>query len=262
MKILCVIPSKGRFGSIAKKTLSWMPQANGFDWKVFVEPKEALLYKKAFEASGFSASHLVVLPDNDRRLGYSLYHCKKYAIAYGYDLVLKLDDDVSGLIDARAKKIYSADVLEKMVKTVSESMVNEPKLGAVGIDLIKGYYYVKNNPVDYLYKNAPVYGLYIIRPEIWDKTPECTTEEDCITTLSLFRAGYYTYTYNAAMQVAIYTNAGGEQSFDRVKEREALIPILKKKYPDLEFKYVVHEKNIYGGGIDWEEHFPKKQRLF
>ncbi len=59
MKILACVPSKGRPYKITKETLSWLPYV-GIDYKVFVEPHEAIHYKLTC-----GKDNIVILPTSD-----------------------------------------------------------------------------------------------------------------------------------------------------------------------------------------------------
>lgn len=87
MKLLALIPSKNRALRLEAMTGAWLFDS-GVDYKILVEPQDEEQYKKF--------DNLLVLPENDKGLDYSLWHGKKYAEENGYDVIFKIDDDIAG----------------------------------------------------------------------------------------------------------------------------------------------------------------------
>lgn len=85
------IPSKGRPDNRHQCTMN-MFDATGVDYKLVVEPQDRNAYAKTF-----GATHVLVLPENDRGLIYSRNWIKDYSVAQGHERHWQWDDDILGM---------------------------------------------------------------------------------------------------------------------------------------------------------------------
>lgn len=106
MKILVCIPSKGRSENIKKYTISFLKRLN-LDYRIFIEPQDKPFYNYDF---------IEVHSENNIGLGGALVNCKKYAEQNGYDIILKIDDDVTaiGAIENDLDKILKAFLINEI----------------------------------------------------------------------------------------------------------------------------------------------------
>jgi hypothetical protein len=100
MNCLVAIPSKGRPENINNTTIPFVKRL-GLEYKIFVEPSEANVYK---------FDNVIIHEQNDIGLGGALVNIKKYAKKNDFDVILKLDDDVKaiGQIEKDIDKIEKA----------------------------------------------------------------------------------------------------------------------------------------------------------
>jgi hypothetical protein len=85
MNCLVAIPSKSRPENIKSFVLPFVKRLN-LDYKIFVEPQEI---------NSYNFENVVSHEENNIGLGGALVSIKKYAEKNNYDVILKLDDDVS-----------------------------------------------------------------------------------------------------------------------------------------------------------------------
>lgn len=244
---------------IVDKTLWWVTKTD-FDWRVFVEQRELLYYKQIFQRKGLSVSNLVVIPKNDMGLGYSMHMIKKYCQQNGYELAMKLDDDVKAIMDERVKKEHTPKVITKILNEVIGEFEHQSKLGGVRLISARIYYYYKKHSSRYLYRNELLWNSYVYRVSAYSVPKHFPSHIDTLTSLFMFKEGYYTLTYNGGIVADIYTNRGGLQALDRKALCLKVVEYLK----EAGFKRVkfIKSKNGLGYDIDYTAYKPKKEKLY
>lgn len=235
MKTLCIIPSKGRPEELAKYTLEWIVDS-GVAYVVVVEPKEAKLYEPL-------GCPLMVLPKNDRGLGYSLGHAREFAFERGYEAIWKIDDDIKKFrkryqhvhkdpLKAHEQRV---ETFLELYRLVGHIMYTKPRVGAIGFPYDGQMF--GDRPYEL---NKKLQTSYVIRTKLYNPRPDISTQEDYHTSIQVLKAGYKLIRlshYGIALGIEVGKGAGGLQSFDRKKLAEAEMKLLKKEYPGLAFKY-------------------------
>jgi len=224
MKCLVVIPSKGRPKNREKYVLPFM-QRLGLDYRIFVEPQDFEHYK--------IYPNVVVLPENNKGLGYSTLFAKQYAEQYGYDLFFRNDDDV--------KAIGS---IEDDINKILESF-KIPKVGAV-VFPYDFEFYAKTDKL-FTRINKRTQTCYIIRTNLFEPRVDVSTFDDFYQYLLLRHKGYDTlYCSKHLITCApVGGGKGGLQMFDRsemalkeiqiFKGIDSTIDVISK--PDRPWKY-------------------------
>lgn len=154
MKILVCIPSKNRPDNIKKYTLPFVKKLK-LDYKIFVEPQDKEKYKY---------ENVVVHQSDNIGLGGALVNCKRYAEQNGYDVILKLDDDVIGIGEVE-------NDLDKIIKGLSIKQVS-------AICFPYDFeFYSKTNKM-FTRENKRVQTAYFIKTERFRPSKDVSTFED------------------------------------------------------------------------------------
>lgn len=227
-KTLVIIPSKGRSEKIEKHTLSWL-RKSGVPFIVMVEPQEVSLYERTL-----TNEEMLVLPDNDRGICFSLFHGADYARKNGYDYIFKMDDDVRNWI-GESRRVDDKSHLHFLM-TLSDCLpaLEKPGVGAIGFLYSNEMFEVKKwIRVGYRFRTC-----YLIKTDLYHPDPELRTYEDWIHSLDVFLANKEIVTYGkVGIDCApVGKNKGGEQCFDRRQKSLEAIEYLKGKYPMLQWK--------------------------
>jgi hypothetical protein len=224
MRCLVIIPSKARPDNIKNYTIPFVKRL-GLDYRIFVEPQDEQNYS--------SFKNVIILPDNNKGLGYSTIYAKKYAVNNGYDLIFKIDDDVKaiGTIEKDIDKIMAAFKIEKV--------------GAI-VFPYDFEFYAKTEKI-FTRINKRIQTCYIIRTHIYEPREEISTFEDFYEYLLLRQKGYDSlYCSKHLIQCSpVGQGKGGLQVFDRsemalkeihiFKSIDPTIKVIQK--PDKPWKY-------------------------
>lgn len=237
MKILVAIPSKNRVDILKENALSWLKYIDA-DWKVFVEPQDYAKYLPFLGGHSEEPSHIVALSENDQGLGFSKQCMKEYAVAQGYDLVFKLDDDVKGWTEFRKilKGKEAAERFNKNLKDITEMFEKQPQVAVVSFP------YSFQMFEQYLFKkNKRVQTCYITRTEDFHADPRISVFEDFSVGLKAIVSQKLVLWYGMsgiAMGVKVGGGTGGHQDFDRKERALKEIYVLREIYPPLAFREV------------------------
>lgn len=249
MKILIAVPSKNRVETLKKYTLSWLRLVNElpdlsdeYDWKIFVEPQDFSKYSELFEASGVDdlSGLLVDIRQNDKGLGYAKNFIMEYALDNGYELVLKLDDDVKGFTKMRVgpkTEEESALNFVWMCNKVVPIFQNHRNLGAVAFPYGNELY----DMTDTFTKTKRLQTSYFIKPELFAVNPDINVFEDFATGLNVLVKNFAMLKYNWAGQVLgvkVGGGTGGHQAYDRKVQAYKEVELLRAIYPALKFRKV------------------------
>lgn len=225
MKLLLAIPSHNRPYDIQKKVMYWVNDVD-VDWKVFCEEDQSMYYEQSV-----GKDNLVLTPNGSGLMG-QIVEIGKYANDNGYDLVLKMDDDMRFTAD-KIKKHETPIVIKKYLKLVQREFEN-PNVGIVTV----------SKPMEYRYgpkqgfknRKKPVYGNYIVRTEYLLKLrKELLLFDDLWISIEVKLDNKKMLTYQGAYEDAItHKNEGGLQSYDRDQLGRQSYEIAKEYYPLIE----------------------------
>ncbi len=234
MKTLIAVPTRHRLDSIGKDTLSWLPQT-GEDFRVFVEPQEAALFRKFYPQH---ADKMVVLESDDRGWVFVRKAIRDYAASHGYDLVFKCDDDVRGWQDESRTFITerSVAIFAAALNKARALMTAEPKVKAVGFPYSFQMFDVSKE----WQANARTQSCYLIRTESIAHDDWVEVFEDFFQFISIQAAGGCTARYCLAGMVLrpVGKYRGGLQDFDRGRMADRTLNRLGVMFPYLKRKTV------------------------
>lgn len=155
----------------------------------------------------------------------------KYAKDHGYDLICRVDDDMSFKTKEWSKK---PDVHKAFVKAyrdiVTEFELN-PKLGGVSIAKPRPYFFHKSSQL-FVARNKPLIGNHWIRTELNEMPEGVEVMDDIVHSIICREHGLDTLRYMGAYEHAeSYKNAGGLQSTDRNLNTIRTIQRMQELYP-------------------------------
>lgn len=232
MKILIAIPSKKRADILRKNALAWVP-LTGIDYMVFLE-------KEDFDSYGGidHGMNVFILPESQRGLGFSKTIIKQYAEAKGYDVVIKIDDDICGWTDFR-KRLLGQDAANQFKKIVSETVhlfETNPDVVVVSFPYSFQMFEAKG-----IKKNKRVQTAYIARTAFFHADHRISAFEDFAVGLNAIVKGKLVMWYGMSgivMGVQVGKGEGGHQSYDRERQAQSEIAVLQEMYPLLKFREV------------------------
>lgn len=234
MKIIVLVPSKARCALFEKMTGSWLIPS-GVDYRVLVEPQDVESYK--------NIKKLIVLPENNRGLNYSLAQGKKWASAHGYDVVFKLDDDIAGWADSYDKldPRDNSDRFKLIMKDIPRPLEN-PNCGGISFGYKQEFWHDKR----WFAINQRFQTAYVVKTQAWQPkfyTPGEPNEdmwEDFGNFLRVIDRGYKIIRYGRyLMNTRVGTGKGGLEQFykNRTPEQyKATIELFRKQFPWLKFR--------------------------
>jgi len=193
VKCLVFIPSKARPSNISKFVEPFMSRL-GLDYKIFVEPQDEATY---------NFKNVVVLDKDNKGLGYSTSFAKNYAEQKGYDLVFRVDDDVTGIGE-----------IEKDIQQIIKAF-DIQKVGAI-VFPYSFEWYAKTKRL-FSRKNKRSQTCYIIRTKLFRPISEVSTFDDFYQYLLIRNDGYDTLFCSRHLIdcAPVGQGKGGLQVFDR-----------------------------------------------
>jgi hypothetical protein len=231
VRVVSVVPSKGRPDALSAKTLSWLCLSK-HDFFVFVEPQDYEAYSKVV-----AQEQLVRLEKNDQGLGYAKASIESWLKDKNYDVVIKMDDDVRGWQKRSTKSTpeISAKLFDTAVADAIEAFGKYKDLAAVVFPYRWELWSVKK----WTGVNARCQTVYIVRKEFFRGDPRISTFEDFHTYMQIRAANKMTLRYGLiGIDNDVGKAAGGLQSFDRDALAKREIELLREVYPALEVKKV------------------------
>lgn len=224
-KLFIGVPSLSRPEYITKKTMSWLKETN-IPFKIFVEPQERFLYKH-----WNGGECIETLPKSGQGLMYALNYIRQYAKEKGFDYLFQIDDDVTSF--HRVDEEEPLKAFEKTAYDCVDAMNNYPLLGGIRFTQYRFWLYTKKDMHKWTHLNPLMQGVCVIRlnaiPQLSIKLSEFT---DTVTTLYIWKNGYFTLNYGlAGLNVVQNANVGGCQTMDRKKQAIETIEELKKDFP-------------------------------
>lgn len=231
MRVVSIVPSKGRPDLLSSTTLSWLCLSK-HDWLVVVEPQEAAAYLRVVPQD-----RMLILDKNDQGLGYAKWFIKQYLADTDYDAAMKLDDDIKTLHDRGSRKapMECAAEYDRAIANGVDAFEEYPDVAAIGFPYRNEMYELK----PWASVNTRLQTMYLVRKEWWVGDPRVSTFEDFHNYLVIRAANKMTLRYGLiGVDNDVGETAGGLQSFDRHKLAEAEVAVLREIYPALQFKRV------------------------
>ncbi len=223
MKTLIAVPSYNRPYDIEKTTLHWLKKLpDDIEWKIFVREEQEMYYSQV------TKNTIPIVASSYRETVQSIID---YANSNNYDLVYRVDDDMSFKTKKHSKKIDAHKAFLSIYNDVKDAFEENPHLGAVSVSKPMPFLYWKN---DHKFsKNKIIYGNHIFRPKIHSMPEKVELLDDIVLTLNCVNQGYVCWRYMGGYENAVaHKNAGGLQSVDRDDITRKTIVELQKLFPD------------------------------
>lgn len=225
MKVLIAIPSYNRPYAISSKLLFWIEKLEGIDWRIFVRAEQLRYYKQVVTDS----SRLEPIEVNNFRE--TINAIGEYGRVNGYDLIMRVDDDMS-FLSREHKKAEAHINFQNAYEAIVSQFENEPLLG--GVSVIK--------PLPYLYAGGKLWsrqgkmllGNHIIRTQFFGLPEGIELFDDVYHSLVIKDAGYKLRSYAGCYENAlVLKNEGGLQSTDRNEMTKHSFVYMQKLFPDV-----------------------------
>ena len=226
-KVFIGIPSLSRPQPIMTKTLDLVMNC-GIDFKIFVEPHEAFLYKYYC-----GKENVVKLECKGKGIGYSRNSMRKYAISKGYKYIFELDDDIKEF--ARLETTDKRNALLLTIDDMITAMEEYPKLAGIRFTQYRFWLYSKKNMSKWTHINAPLQGVAFMRlSAIPQMSDNITHFEDTTISLLMWQNGYFTLNYGySGLNVLQNQGKGGCNAGDRRQSAKSSIVEIKKSLPEV-----------------------------
>lgn len=225
MKILLAIPSYKRPYVIDKRTGYWLKQLKDVDWKIFIRSEEFLYYSQVFDSK-----NLVEINVNSFRE--TINAISEYAIKNNYDIIHKVDDDMSFKRIGKSKKENCAEVYQELYSEILEKFKEDGSIGAISV--CKPMYHVMAKMRGFQRKNKAIYGNFFIKPKYMQMPEGIELFDDIFFTLQILKDNCSTLTYCNAYEDAIcLKNQGGLQTMNRNEASKRTIEVMKKYFPEI-----------------------------
>ena len=236
MKLLILLPSKGRPTQLQALTGSWLFE-QGLDCKILVEPQDALAYG-AIAPPG----SILELTDDNRGTEFALFHGKQYALKNGYDVIFKIDDDIKGwsTMDKKDKKT-SAERFKQLLEDVVKPLEN-PNCAGISFGYRQEFWHDKKwFGVNHRFQTCYLVKTEHFQPRLFEKGEKTDDPwEDFCNFLRVIKDGHKVLRYGRyTMDTDVGTGDGGLQDWYRNQTPERykeLIEIVRKEFPWLPFR--------------------------
>lgn len=231
MRILIAVPSKNR-ATLYKVSTFKILNGSGLNYKCFVEPQDQSDY--------YYEDNLIVLPENNKGLGYAKVQIQKYAIDNGYDYIFKMDDDCIALAMANEKlrgtagTYNSTERLIRLLDSCTKKILEDSAIGLITFPYRNELY--PNLPA--WQTNARAQSNYIVKSNLMFF--EADRFEDFATYIHVRLSGEKVLRFNKfgfSMRKMGYTE-GGFQSFQIKSIVQKTTDELKQNFPWIKFRAV------------------------
>jgi hypothetical protein len=225
MKILVAIPSYNRPYEIENKCGYWLKQLKNIEWKVFVREDQFLYYEQVIPEE-----NLVSIDVNSYRE--TINAIGEYARDHNYDLVHRIDDDMSFKKMGLSKKVNASEVYKQIYHDVPAQF--EQNTNLYGVSVSKPMTHIREREKVWIKRNKCLYGNQWLRPSIMYLPEGIELFDDVFMTLKILQEGKETLTYAGAYEDSVvHKNAGGLQSIDRNKISRETIKEFQKYFPEV-----------------------------
>lgn len=234
MKVLIAIPSKTRPDQLQKCALQWLNHSKYRGYvRVFVERQDAQSYAEVMDPE-----QIVQISESNRGLGYAKKMIKEWAENNGFDIIVKLDDDVNGWAKRGFKFHYinSALFFDEALNASLGKFKKYPDLAAISFP----YRFELWEPKRWSAINARLQTVYIIRTKDFEGDERISTFEDFYQYLTIRLNNRFTLRYGAIgiSCLPVGKQKGGLQEFNRDEMARAEIELFREIYPALKVRKV------------------------
>ena len=225
MKVLLAIPSYNRPYEIEKTTSFWLKQLVGIDWKVFVREEQFIYYLQNIPIENLVAIKATSFRETINELG-------EYARKNNYDLIHKIDDDMSFKKLGKSKKEHCAEIYTETYEKIIQKFQEDEDL--YGISVSKPMAHMRTKDLVWARPNKSMYGNFCVRPQVLFMPEGIELFDDVFFSLNILKQGKKTLTYTGAYENSVcYTNVGGLQSVNRNELSKKTIKVMQSFFPDV-----------------------------
>jgi len=236
MRVLICVPSKGRPYDFEKKMLTWLSGV-GIPYKVFVEEQDFIYYKQVA-----GKDSVIPLKKDDMGIGYCARAYSEYAVAWGYDLIWRIDDDTRGFTSkaiGNGRSGYTKEIMHNILDDVLPDFEKYENLGAVRFLHSKySIYEAIGKNRKYTHLDDELFNARIIKPELEGLLNEnITTAEDACLSVLVRDAKQHILTYGrSGINSEVNRNTGGFNMMDRAEMTKATHKYIVKRFPKIELR--------------------------
>lgn len=223
MKLLIAVPSFNRPYDIEKNTLFWLKKIKEYDWRIFIRVEQLKYYSQTVPLK-----NIVVI--KVKTFGETINAIQAFALENNYDLIHKIDDDMSFKDRTHSKKPFVHLAYLKAAKEIVAEFENVPELG--GVSIIKPMPFFYNKKGNWVRENKALLGNQFLRPEFMFMPKGIELFDDIYNSLSIRKARSVIRGYAGCYENAvILKNKGGLQSIDRNAASKRTLTKMAKLFP-------------------------------
>lgn len=237
MKALAIIPSKRR-PDLFQKVCRPFVDSLGVDTLLILEKEDY---------DNYDYPNKLMLEKSNAGIWYALSEGKRYAEENGYDVVFKIDDDVSAVGNI-------ADDLQDILSYFAK----HKSLGAV-VFPYDFEFYAKSNKL-FTHINKRVQTCYLIRTSSFRPRQEVNTFEDFYQFFQMINNNEFTLfcARHAIKCKPVGSGSGGHQAFDRKQQAEKEIKLFQEIDPTVGIIVKEDKRWYYEPKLTGEQYKAKK----
>lgn len=234
MKLIVLVPSKGRSEQLRTMTGSWL-FTSGVDYKILVEPQDLPEYSLIVPPGA-----ILELPNGNQGLEYSLLFGKRYAQEYEYDTIFKIDDDIKGwrTMDKEDTK-SNIERFSQILADIEEPLENE-NCGGISFGYRQEFWHDKM----WFGINQRFQTCYVVKTELYRPNPKGSNKgmwEDMINFMRVVQDGHKVLRYGKyLMDTRVESGMeGGLTEFYKGRSKEQydqIISDVQEEFPWLTFR--------------------------
>jgi len=236
MKVLVAIPSYNRPYDIEKRCGFWLKKLEGIEWKIFVREEQILYYSQSIPRHNIVGINVSTYRETINAIG-------SFARENGYDLVHRIDDDMSFKKLGMSKRADCNIVYQKTYNDVVQKFIDDENV--YGISVSKPMFHIRMRDTMYARDNKALYGNQWLRSEIMILPEGIELFDDIYMTLEILRLGKKTLTYCGSYEDSVmYKNSGGLQSINRNEASIETIKTMQKYFPQVKQGIYKGDENL------------------
>ena len=237
IKTLITVPSYNRPYDIEKTTLYWLKKLpKRIEYKIFVRYEQARYYEQVSDNI-----YPISVVDYRETINAMSRYCREYK----YDIMFRIDDDMSFKTKEYTKKIDSHKAFVQIYDHILNAFKKNKKLGAVSI--AKPMTFLHYKKPELFQKNKIIFGNHICRANLHHLPIGIHMLDDIYMTLRTKQFGYEVWRYMGGYENSVtHKNVGGLQSMKREHLTKSTIRKLQDLFPqyDIQLGYFKNTNKV------------------